>query len=124
VKRLFALFAAAILVSACGDGGPLAPTATGWSTAGAFTVSGEVAEAGGRPIEGAVVEISSGIEGRSATSESSGSYSVQGLPPGRWTLTVSKEGYDSQSIGVDVTKDMTVSFELTRIPGRHGPASP
>lgn len=115
MKRLFALFVTAIVASACGNGGPLAPTATGSYAAGAFTVSGAVVEAdGGQPIGGVEVAVSSGTDSRWAVSESGGVYSVRGLRPGRWSVAVSKLGYDFQSISVDVTKDMTVSFELSR----------
>jgi hypothetical protein len=114
MKRVFALFVTAIVASACGNDGPLAPTA-GSLAAEAFTVSGAVVEAdGGQPIAGAEVAVSSGIDSHSAVSASGGVYSVRGLRAGRWSVTVSKLGYDLQSISVDVTKDMTVSFELSR----------
>jgi Carboxypeptidase regulatory-like domain len=115
MKRVFALFVTAIVASACGNGGPLAPTAAGPLAADAFTVSGAVVEAdGGQPIAGAEVAVSSGIDSHSAVSASGGAYSVRGLRAGRWSVMVSKLGYDPQSISVDVTKDMTLSFELSR----------
>lgn len=125
MKRLFALLVAAVVASACGAGGPLAPTPTGSSAAGAFTLSGAVADAdGGRPIGGAHVEVSNAIDSRSAVSESDGLFSVQGLRPGLWNVTVSKLGYDFQSISVEVSQDTTVNFELSRsefIPRRPRP---
>jgi Carboxypeptidase regulatory-like domain len=115
MKRVFALFVTAIVASACGNGGPLAPTAAGPLAADAFTVSGAVVEAdGGQPIAGAEVAVSSRIDSHSAVSVSGGAYSVRGLRAGRWSVMVSKLGYDPQSISVDVTKDMTLSFELSR----------
>lgn len=115
MKRVFALCVTAIVASACGDGGPLAPTASGPLAADAFTVSGAVVEAdGGQPIAGAEVAVSNGIDSHWAVSEAGGVYSVRGLRAGRWAVTVSKLGYDVQSISVDVTKDMTLSFELRR----------
>ena len=115
MKRLFALFVTATVASACGNGGPLAPTASGPLAADAFTVSGVVVEAdGGQAIAGAEVAVSSGIDSHSAVSESGGVYSVRGLRAGRWSVAVSKVGYDFQSISVEVTKDLTLSFELSR----------
>jgi len=122
VKQLFALVAAAIVASACGQGGPAAPTAVPSSGAGAFTVSGTIAdENGGRPIPDASIDIASGIESRSGLSDAGGFYAVQRLPPGRWNVTVSKPGYETEYGSVDVSKDTTLSFELTRIrPERPG----
>jgi Carboxypeptidase regulatory-like domain len=116
MKQIFALLVASIVTSACGQGGSgsLAPTAPASSATGAFTVSGGVAEAdGGLPLRGVRVVVSNGIERLSVLSDSSGNYSVQGIPSGPWTVTVSKSGYESESIDADVTTDMTLSFELS-----------
>ncbi len=116
MKQILALFVASIVTSACGQGGsgPQAPTAPTSSATGAFTVSGGVAEAGGGlPLRGVRVALSNGIESRSALSDSSGFYSVQGIPSGPWKVTVSKAGYESESIDEDVIADMTLSFELS-----------
>jgi len=119
MKQMFALFAASIVAGACGNGGPLAPTVPASLTAGVFTVSGAVADAdGGKPLMGARVLFSSETGGRLprrlALSDAGGLYSIQGLPSGVWSVTVSKSGYESESIDADVNTDVTLAFELHR----------
>ena len=122
MKRMFALFVASIVASACGNGGPLAPTAPASSaavastvSAGAFTVSGVVTDAnGGLPLRDARVVVSSENERRLAFSDSGGYYSIQGLPSGLWSVTVSKPGYHPESVEADVNTDVALAFELSR----------
>jgi len=66
----------------------------GWGLASdTFTLGGVVQawDASGPPLEGALVTIA----GRSATTGSAGDFSIPGIPPGTYTLTIAKAGYDT-----------------------------
>ena len=102
-----------ILASACGSGtsttGPT-PTAT------TFTLTGTVTDsATGSAISGATVSIVDGVNaGKSATTSSSGSYSVTELQQSGFTVGASCSNCVSQSKSVTLTSNQTLSFQLTR----------
>ncbi|RKF22323.1 TonB-dependent receptor [Altericroceibacterium spongiae] len=61
------------------------------------SATGRVIGTDGQPIEGATVTIVSNAQGfsRTVTTNNNGSYRIQQIPPGRYTVTVSAPGYDS-----------------------------
>ncbi len=65
------------------------------------------------PIESAIISTNKG--GYSATTDSTGSYSISGIKVGSYTVRASADGYQSQSQSVAVAKDaeQTVNFSLT-----------
>ncbi len=73
--------------------------------------TGKVTDAStGDPIEGATVSTG----GKSATTDSSGNYTISGLSPGDYTVTASKGGYGeaSTTVTVEPGKTVTADFEL------------
>jgi hypothetical protein len=53
---------------------------------------------------------------RTATTNSSGSYSLQNLQPGGFTVQFTRADYDAQSIGVTVTQNTMLNVMLMRTP--------
>lgn len=67
----------------------------------------------GEPIAGVHVNIG----GHTSTTDASGRFSVQGLPPGRLQLVVTASGYASQSFDIIVPEDKSISLNL--VPALH-----
>ncbi|WP_394652165.1 carboxypeptidase regulatory-like domain-containing protein [uncultured Sphingomonas sp.] len=64
-----------------------------------ISATGRVIGTNGQPISGATVELRSDAQGftRSATTDGSGSYRIQQIPPGNYTVTISASGFDTYS---------------------------
>jgi len=87
----------------------------------AVTLSGTVIEdATGQPIEGAVVQAETGKETatfamKSASTDSSGNFQIDGIDPGNYQVTARKSGYQlktqSASVGSDAAQ---LNFALTK----------
>lgn len=74
-------------------------------------VSGLVTEVG-RPSEGAKVVIAGkGVEGE-VTTKADGRYEITEVPAGKYSVTVTKEGYDTYSSEITVTKDKTFTKNI------------
>jgi Carboxypeptidase regulatory-like domain len=105
-----------ILASACGSNSTTSPTPT--PTATKFSLTGQVAESTPttiKAIPGATVTIVDGPNaGKSATTDGSGNYNLTGLQPSGFTVNVSANNYVSQSSGVTLTSNQTLSFRLNR----------
>ncbi len=85
-------------------------------TASTSSLTGTVTDAGSsKPIAGATVTAGTA----SATTNSSGVYSISGLAPGTYTATATATGYTSQSASVTVTAGSTTTqnFALSPNPG-------
>jgi Carboxypeptidase regulatory-like domain len=112
-----AVAAGSAFLLACGgqDGGSTTPSSP-TPTSRTFTLSGQVTEAlQTNPIAGARVSIGDGPNaGRSATTDTSGSYSLSGLQPSGFTVSASADGYQPRSQAVDLTSDKTLNFGLDR----------
>ena len=116
-KHVAALLGLAILLSAC-DGesvGPTSPTTSATASA-TFTLSGAVSEmtaTGPAPLEGArILELRSG---RSALTDAGGFYSIPGLSAMSHALSVTKEGYVTESKTVTLSADTHLDIQLTRV---------
>jgi thermitase len=78
------------------------------------SITGSVTDAeGGSPIVGAMV--SDGT--RTATTDTSGEYTIADVPAGSYGVTASKEGYESSSLTVDVLSgsNAVVDFSLNEV---------
>jgi hypothetical protein len=97
-----------IVLSSTPSAPPVAPAT--------FTLSGQVTDsATGAGISGAGVLIRDGPnEGRVTRTDASGNYSLADLLQSGFTVTVSVQDYESQSKGVTLTSNQTLSFQLTR----------
>lgn len=100
---------------ACGgdSAGQAAPSSPTPST---FSLSGQVTDSvTSNAIPGAVVLIADGPNAsRSATTDASGRYSLTGLQQSGFTVNVTADGYTRTSMGVTLTSNQTVSFQLVR----------
>jgi Carboxypeptidase regulatory-like domain len=98
-----------------------APTTT---TPTMFSLSGQVTDSGtGIGIAGARVSIADGPNAHVVTStDAAGNYRFTGLQQSGFTVDVSASNYMSQSQGVTLTSNQTLSFQLTRQPSIPTPA--
>ncbi len=88
------------------------------TAASTFSLIGQVAESTPttlKAISGATVTVVDGPNaGKSATTDGSGNYSLTGLKSSGFTVNVSANTYVSQSRGVTLTSNQTLSFRLSR----------
>ena len=127
-RVLFALvLASGVAVAACDDG-PSAPTSTPAPTpaptpptptpAPTFRVTGSITETApteGRPVENAEVALTNGP---SATSTGDGSFTINGVAAGTYTLTVSKADFTT------TTRSVTVTSSDVAVPRINLPTAP
>ena len=92
-------------------------SAISFGQAGSATVSGKVTDPSGLVVVGANVQatnIGTNVTHPAATNDT-GFYSLSSLPPGRYSLTVQKAGFESivkPNIDLHVADDISVNFEL------------
>jgi Carboxypeptidase regulatory-like domain len=93
-------------------------------TSPTFSLSGQVIDhATGAGISDATVFIADGPNaGRSTRTDASGTYSFTKLQQSGFTVKASAISYVSQSNGVTLTSDQTLSFQLTRQPSTPRPS--
>lgn len=106
-------------------GNLLVPVSWRFSTANVGTVSGIVSDLGGRPVAGAVVNLTS-TSGRNMTTVTniSGYYSFHDVPIGDYTISVIKDNYTSQTSTFTLNGD-NVAFggiTLDKVLTSSGPA--
>ncbi|QAS52292.1 carboxypeptidase regulatory-like domain-containing protein [Halobacillus litoralis] len=78
------------------------------------TLSGEVTDnTTGDPIEGASVQVidQSGITIATALTDGVGNYTIDNLPPGSYTVTISQSGYAAQTVGVIIVANGTTMLD-------------
>jgi hypothetical protein len=102
--------AVAASTAACGDT-PTSPDTTNRTTRLSGTVT-EMSTAGRSPVEGAVV--THVATGRSATTDSTGAYSIAEIPAGLATIVATKDGYDTTTRSVTVSGETRLDLELAR----------
>jgi hypothetical protein len=120
--QLAGLMGVALLVSAC-DGrtqSPTSPTPTATTppTTATFNLSGAVSEmttAGPAPIGGARVAVTS--SGRAAVTDASGHYSIPGLSATSHLISVTRDGYVTQTRTVTLSGDTQLDVRLEREEG-------
>jgi len=88
-----------------------------------FSLNGQVTDsATGTGISGAIVSIADGPNAHVTTStDASGIYSFTGLQQSGFTVNVSANNYVSQSQGVTLTSNQTLSFQLVHLPPTPAP---
>ncbi|HBG07103.1 MAG: hypothetical protein A2075_00405 [Geobacteraceae bacterium GWC2_58_44] len=88
----------------------------GWSTTVSYSMSGTVRQGSttGAVLAGATVAIA----GKTATTSSTGTFSITGIPAGSYTLTISKAGfYTKTTTGYVVNSNRSgLEFYLTAVP--------
>jgi hypothetical protein len=96
---LFVLFASQVSWALAGTSGGISGTITDAKT--------------GAPIAGVQLEIRSASQTITTTTDSQGHYIALSLQPDDYTLTASKEGYDTQAVsGYSVSADQTQRYDL------------
>jgi Carboxypeptidase regulatory-like domain len=108
-----------IVASACdGRSTTTSPSPTPTTTATTFSLSGTVTDStAASGIAGATVRIADGPNvGKSAATDGSGNYSLTGLQPSGFTVSVSATNYVSQATGVTLTSNQALSFRLSPPP--------
>ena len=116
MKKVISFVAITLLMAACG-GSPIQPTRAGSTPVppAAYSVVGTVFEAtadGSRGIADATVAIGNDLRIRTATTDENGGFSLEGVKAGTWQLFVSKEGYETQILTLDLQASQTVKVEL------------
>ncbi|MCH8892975.1 MAG: carboxypeptidase regulatory-like domain-containing protein [Chloroflexi bacterium] len=84
-------------------------------------VSGKVLDAtNGDPIEGALVEVEDSDPVLSANTNSSGEYTIEGVPVGGQKIVASADEYKSEDVGVVVsdTEEASANFTLQPVKGK------
>ena len=98
--RIFGIigaFAAVASFGAAGAGAAPAPAAASSApTAAANSLSGTATDAGGAPLAGVVIAVT-GPAHASTTTAADGTYTLTGLPPGIYTVSATKPGYNGTS---------------------------
>ncbi|MGM7702002.1 carboxypeptidase regulatory-like domain-containing protein [Pseudalkalibacillus sp. Hm43] len=83
-------------------------------------ISGSVSDTAGNPVSGAVMEVFfNNILVASTTSDNNGTYIFNNLIPGAYTVSASKEGFGTETVGASVVENeiSTANFILTPNPG-------
>ena len=80
------------------------PTAKG-------SIAGKVIDAEETPINEATIVVEGTVF--SATTNEEGYYRIEGVPVGSYDVTASADGYDSQTVPVEVEKDKSVTRDFT-----------
>ena len=104
-------FAVAVATVACGGNSPTSPSSFTPTT---FSLSGQVTDrTTGAGIAGATVSIADGPNaGRWAATDGSGHYGFPALEQSGFAVNVAASNYLSQSTGVTLTSNQTLSFQL------------
>jgi hypothetical protein len=86
-----------------------------WSLAGTTgTIQGRVTDQNGNPIAGAHITVASPSETQRTVSAANGFYAVLDLSPDTYSVTASKDGYDTTTVyGITVTADQTTAANIT-----------
>lgn len=116
MKKVISVVAITLLMAACG-GSPIQPTRTGSTPVppAIYRVGGTVFEAtadGSRGIADATVVVGNDLQTLTASTDENGGFSLEGVKAGTWQLSVSKEGYETQTRMLDLQASQTVEVEL------------
>jgi Carboxypeptidase regulatory-like domain len=120
MKKAISFVAITLLMAACG-GSPIQPTRVGNTPPpppATYSVGGKVFEAtadGSRGIAEATVVVGNDLQTLTASTDENGGFSLKGVKVGTWQLSVSKEGYETQSVMLDVQASQSVEVELKAV---------
>jgi uncharacterized lipoprotein YajG len=120
MKKMISFVAITLLMAACG-GSPVQPTRVG-NTAppppATYSVAGTVFEAtadGSRGIGEAAVVVGNDLQTLTASTDENGEFSLEGVKAGTWQLSVSKDGYETQTVMLEVQASQSVEVELKAV---------
>jgi outer membrane receptor protein involved in Fe transport len=103
-------FIAALVIALCAACGPALAGTTGG-------ISGRVIDAAGSPVAGVKITVSAPSQTSSGVSDAKGFFSILNLTPDTFTITASKDGFDtSQLAGITVQADQTASATIAMRP--------
>ncbi len=116
MKKMIAFVAVSVLLAACGRS-PVQPTRVVNPPLPAVTyvVAGTVSEAtedGSRGLAEATVVVGNDVQSLTASTNENGVFSLEGFKAGTWQLSVSKEGYETQIMMLDIQGSQTIEVEL------------
>ena len=74
------------------------------------TVQGKVTDAAGQPVAGAKITLAGS---GSATTDKSGTYTLEGIDPGEYQLEAAKTGYQKSSVKVTIVQDVPQEVDIT-----------
>jgi hypothetical protein len=88
-----------------------------WTQEAPGSVAGTVTDVSGGTVAGAKVTVTGAGVNQTATANDHGEYSVSGLPPGAYTITVSEEGFkDFQVAGLAVAAGQAAHLDALLVP--------
>jgi len=120
MKKVISFVVVSLLMAACG-GSPVQPTRVGNTpapTPATYSVAGTVFEAtadGTRGIAEATVVFGNDLQTLTASTDENGGFSLDGVKAGTWQLSVSKDGYETQTVMLDVQASQSVELELKAV---------
>ena len=80
----------------------------------AGTITGIIKEANGNVLEGALVTLSNGMN---ATTDSNGAFTIENVPSGVYTMTITKEGHPTVTRSVETTAGQTNDLGAVNLVG-------
>jgi len=116
MKKLISFVVISVAVTACGRS-PIQPAPVPSTPAppSIYSVAGTVFEAtadGSRGIADASVVFGNDLQTLTAATDENGGFSLEGIKAGTWQLSVSKDGYETQTMMVEVQANKSVEVEL------------
>jgi hypothetical protein len=116
MKKVISFVAITLLMAACG-GSPIQPTRAGSTPVppATYSVGGKVFEStadGSRGIADATVVLGNDLQTLTASTDENGGFSLEGVKAGTWQLSASKEGYETQTMMLDLQASQAVEVEL------------
>jgi uncharacterized lipoprotein YajG len=116
MKKVITLVAMSLMLAACGRS-PVQPAqvVNAPPPVVTYVVSGTVSEAtadGSRGLAGATVVVGNDVQGLGTSTDENGTFSLEGIKAGTWQLSVSKEGYETRTMMIDVQSSHKIDVEL------------
>lgn len=120
MKKVISFVVVSLLMAACG-GSPAQPSRVGNTPPpppATYSVAGTVFETtadGSRGIAEAAVVVGNELQTLTASTDENGAFSLEGVKSGTWQLSVSKEGYETQTMMLEVQASQAVDVELKAV---------
>ena len=116
MKNVISFVVMSVLMAACGHS-PVQPTpvANPPAPSATYSVAGTVFEStgdGARGVADAQIVFGSDLQTLTAATDDNGGFSLEGIKAGTWQLSVSKEGYETLTMMVEVPANQSVDVEL------------
>jgi len=109
---MMAFFAILIIPFGCGGGGGNGGGGSGGTATG--TVTGTVLDQNSNPVAGATCSIDTGAtdtrEVYSDETDANGIFAILNVPQGSWQMTISKSGYQTNTVNVTVNEGQTTEI--------------